>query len=166
MVRAMPTPRRVACDYSSQPAAVLELLSNPDFLRTRCEDAGEDNVEVTVTPIGDGLRVVIARDKQVRLPSFARRLFQAKNRVVDSVTWRQVGQQWVGEYAIEIGGLPGHIQGSSTLVPLQAGCRHESSFEVTASVPLFASKLETFVADLVEKSFREYAHQNAQRLKS
>ena len=161
---AMPTPRTVTYEYPSAPDAVARLLSDPEFLRRRSEEAGEANVEVAIEDAGDGLRVVVARDKQVNLPAFARKMFSNLNRVVDSVTWRRQGEEWVSEYAIRIGGIPGEIQGRSTLMPLSSGCRHESSFEVTARVPVFASKLEAFVADLVERSFREYADRNAEWL--
>jgi hypothetical protein len=161
----MPTPRTVTYDYSTEPDQVAALLHDPEYLRRRCEEAGEKNVEVVVEELGDGLRVMVARDKQVELPSFAKRVLQPKNRIVDDVKWRRQGESWVSEYTVEIGGIPGEVRGRSTLTPSAVGTRHESSFEVTARVPLLAGKLESFVADRVEETFRDHAVRNAAHLK-
>lgn len=161
----MPTPRTVTYEYPAPPDAVAALLRDPEFLKRRSEEAGDQNVEVRIEELGDGLHVVVAREKQLELPAFARRLFQPKNRIVDDVRWRRDGERWVSEYTLEITGVPGEIRGRSTLAPSPAGCRHESSFEVTARVPLIGSKLESFVADRVQETFLEHAVRNAERLK-
>lgn len=161
----MPTPRTVTYDYASGPDTVAALLRDPDFLKRRCEEAGEKNVEVVIEDTGDGLRVMVSRDKQVELPSFAKRMFQPKNRIVDDVKWRRQGENWVGEYTLEFAGVPGEVKGTSKLVPSENGCRHESSFQVTARLPLFSGKLESFVADRVEETMRDHAVRNAARLK-
>lgn len=162
---AMPTPRTITYEYSAEPDAVAALLRDPDFLRSRSEQAGDQNVEVKIEKAGDGLRVVVARDKELALPSFAKRMFQPRNRITDDVRWKRVGERWVGEYTLEIAGVPGEIKGRSTLAPSAGGCVHESSFEVTARVPLIGGKLESFVADRIEETLREHAVRNAERLK-
>jgi hypothetical protein len=161
----MPTPRTVTWDYAAGPDNVAALLRDPDYLKRRSEEAGEKNVEVTIEETLDGMRVVVARDKEVELPGFAKRMFQPKNRIIDDVRWTRKGEQWVGEYTLQIAGVPGEIKGKSTLLPSPQGTRHESSFQVTARVPLLAGKLEAFVADRVEETFRDHAARNAARLK-
>ena len=161
----MPTPRTVMYEYPVGPDAVAALLRDPEFLKTRSEQAGDSNVEVKIEDVGDGLRVVVARDKQLELPAFAKRMFQPKNRITDDVRWKRVGERWVGEYTLEIAGVPGEIKGRTTLAPSGAGCVYESSFQVTARVPLIAGKIESFVADKVEETFRDNAVRNAERLK-
>jgi hypothetical protein len=161
----MPTPRTVSWDYATAPDDVAALLRDPEYLRRRSEEAGEKNVQVTVEETIDGMRVIVARDKEVELPGFAKRMFAPKNRIIDDVRWTRQGERWVGEYTLEIAGVPGEIRGKSTLFPSASGTRHESSFQVTARVPLLASKLEAFVADRVEETFRDHAVRNAERLK-
>jgi len=117
-----------------------------------------------VQKAGDGLRVVVARDKAVELPSFAKRLFTPKNRIIDDIKWHHDGQHWVGDYSIEVAGVPGEVRGKSTLFPTATGTRYVSSFEVTAPVPLIGSKLERFVADQVEEAMRDHAARNAAQL--
>jgi hypothetical protein len=161
----MPTPRTVTWDYATGPDDVAALLRDPEYLKRRSEEAGDKNVEVTVEDTLDGMRVVVARDKEVALPGFAKRMFTPKNRIVDDVRWTRQGERWVGEYTLEIAGVPGEIKGKSTLFPSPNGTRHESSFQVTARVPLLAGKLEAFVADRVEETFRDHAARNAAQLK-
>jgi hypothetical protein len=161
----MPTPRTVTYEYSAAPDVVAALLRDPEFLKSRSEQAGDKNVEVRLEELGDGLRVVVARDKEVDLPSFAKRMFQPKNRITDDVRWRREGERWVAEYTLDISGVPGEVKGRSTLAPSAEGCTHELHFEVTARVPLVGGRLESFVADRVAETFREHAVRNAQRLK-
>ncbi len=160
----MPTPRSITYEYPSHPDAVIALLRDPEFLRRRAEAAGESNVQVEVEEVGDGVRVVTKRDKAVELPSFAKRMFQPSNRIIEDTTWRRNGDQWVAEYEIEIQGIPGQVRGRSSLVPTAAGCRYESSFEVTARIPVVGGKLEGFVAERVEEQLRSNAARNAEQL--
>lgn len=145
---------------------MLALLRDAEFLKHRCEAVGEKNVEVQVEELQDGLRVVISRDKEVDLPGFAKRMFNAKNRITDDQRWHREGERWVAEYHVEIAGIPGAVRGTAALVPSAKGCEFVSAFEVTAHVPLVGSKLEGFVADRVEESLRTSAEHNARRLGS
>ncbi len=162
----MGIPRTVIYEYPSGADAVAALLQDPTFLRHRCEAAGESNIEVTVEETPKGLRVVVARDKAVALPAFAKRMFQSASRVVDDTMWTRRDGRWMADYAIEIKGIPSEVRGHSELVPSATGCRYESSFEVTARVPLVGAKIEGFVADRVEESLRANAQRNADELRS
>jgi hypothetical protein len=141
-------------------------LHDPEFLKRRCEAAGEKNIEVTIEELPDGMRVVVARDKEVELPAFAKRMFNPQNRIVDDTRWHRQGEQWVAEYQVAIGGIPGEVRGTSTLAPSAKGCHYESAFEVTARIPLVGGKLEGFVADKLEETFRSNAQRNAEQLES
>jgi Protein of unknown function (DUF2505) len=162
----MSTPRTFTYEYTRDPDTVARLLQDPEFIRYRAADGGERNVEVTVRASPDGVRVVVARDKEVDLPAFAKHLFTPANRVVDDITWHHDGQHWVGEYTIEVVGIPGEVKGKSKLLPTPAGTQYVSSFEVTARIPLIGGKLEKFVADQVEGTMRAHASRNAARLSS
>lgn len=161
---AMTTRRTMRVEYSVSPARIADLLRDPDFLRRRCEAAGEKNVDVAIEEHPDGLRVVVARDKEVDLPGFAKRMFSPKNRIVDDTRWRLEGERWLGQYRVEITGVPGEVRGESQLVPTASGCAYESSFAVEARIPLIGNKLEAFVADRVEETFWANARRNEERL--
>jgi hypothetical protein len=162
----MPTPRRITYQYPAEPDAVAALLHDELFLRQRAEAAGETNIEVTVEAVTDGFRVVVARDKQVELPAFARRMFKPQNRIVDDTTWLRRDGQWTAEYQVIVAGVPGEVRGRSTLVKSAVGTHYESAFEVTARIPLVGAKLEGIVADRVEENFRANAERNARHFES
>jgi hypothetical protein len=165
-IAPMPTPRSLTYDYASNPDEVFALLRDPEFLRRRCEAAGEKNVDIKIDETGDGVRVVTARDKAMELPAFAKRMFSPQNRIVENTTWRRQGDQWVADYAIEIKGIPGEVRGRSTLAPSALGCRYETKFEVTARIPMVGGKLEGFVAEGIEVQLRSNAERNDAQLKS
>lgn len=162
----MPTPRSFRYEYQKDVEDVAALLRNPEFLRWRCEAAGEKNVDVKVEEAEAGLKVTVSREREVALPGFAKRMFGSVNRIVDETVWRRENGRWVGEYHINIPGIPGEIRGKTSLIPSGQGCAFESAFEVTSNVPMFASKLESFVADKVEETLRANAERNAQYLAS
>jgi hypothetical protein len=160
----MPTPRSITYEYSSNPDEVFALLRDPEFLRRRAEAAGESNVDIKVNETQDGIQIVAARDKAVELPSFAKRMFNPSNRIVENTTWRRQGDRYVADYAIEIQGIPGQVKGRSSLIPSANGCRYETAFEVTARIPMVGGKLEGFVAERLEEQMRSNAERNAQQL--
>ncbi|MEY4511929.1 MAG: hypothetical protein RLZZ450_4051 [Pseudomonadota bacterium] len=162
----MPTPRRITYQYPAEPDAVAALLHDPAFLRQRAEAAGETNIEVSVEQVADGFRVVVARDKQVELPAFAKKMFKPHNRIVDDTTWVRRNGQWTAEYQVIVAGVPGEVRGRSTLAKSGTGTEYESAFEVTARIPLVGAKLEGIVADRVEETFRANAERNAKHFES
>ncbi|MDB4989561.1 MAG: hypothetical protein JWN04_4739 [Myxococcaceae bacterium] len=162
----MSTPRRITYEYAANPDAVFALLHDKDFLRQRAEAAGETNIEVTVEEVPDGFRVVVARDKEVELPAFAKRMFKPQNRIVDDTTWRRQGDNYVASYQVQVAGIPGEVKGKSTLIASAKGCQYESNFEVTARIPIVGGKLEGIVADRIEETFRANAERNAKQFES
>jgi Protein of unknown function (DUF2505) len=162
----MPTPRRITYQYPAEPDAVAALLHDATFLRQRAEAAGETNIEVTVQEVADGFRVVVARDKQVELPAFAKKMFKPQNRIVDDTTWVRRDGKWTAEYQVIVAGVPGEVRGRSTLAKSATGTEYESAFEVTARIPIVGAKLEGIVADRVEETFRANAERNAKHFES
>jgi hypothetical protein len=162
----MSTPRKITYEYAAEPDAVAALLGDKAFLKQRAEAAGDTNVEVTVEEVADGFRVVVARDKEVELPAFAKRMFKPQNRITDDTTWRREGTRWTASYQVQVSGIPGEVRGQSTLAPSAKGCHYESSFQVTARVPLVGAKLESIVADRLEETFRYNADCNAKHFES
>jgi hypothetical protein len=160
----MPTPRRITYEYASDPDTVAKLLHDADFLKRRSEAAGETNVEVKVEDLGDGMHVTVARDREVELPSFAKKMFSPQNRIVEDTTWRRQGDKWVAEYSVQVAGIPGEVRGKSTLTPTAKGTIYESNFQVTARIPIVGGKLEAVVADRLEETFRANAERNAKQL--
>jgi hypothetical protein len=163
----MSTPRRITYQYAKDPDTVAALLHDPEFLRHRAESNGESNIEIKVEATPDGMRVLIARDKEVDLPAFAKKMFTPQNRITEDTRWRRENGQWVADYHVNVAGIPGEVRGRSKLIATPSGgCSYESAFEVTARVPLVGAKLESIVADKLEQTFRTNAERNAERLRS
>ncbi len=162
----MPTQRRIQRDYACSPGDLVALFRDPEFLRARCHAAGDQDVTVTVEQQTSGFRLLIVRERDVSLPSFARRLFKPRTRISDQSQWRRDAYGWTADYAIQIHGLSGETRGRTTVTPRPFGCRYESYFEVTSTVALLGSKIEGFIADRIEEGLSLGAERNAAFLAS
>ncbi|HEY6879906.1 MAG TPA: DUF2505 domain-containing protein [Polyangiales bacterium] len=160
----MPTPRRITYEYASDPDTVAKLLVDADFLRRRSEAAGDTNVEVKVEELGDGMHITVARNREIDLPAFAKKIISPQNRIVEDTTWRRENGQWVAEYFVQVAGVPGEVRGKSTLKASAQGTIYESNFQVTSRIPIVGGKLEAVVADKLEETFRINAERNAKQL--
>jgi hypothetical protein len=159
----MATSRTVTFEYLDPPDEVMALLRDPIYLRHRSETAGERNIEVRVEPEGDGVRITVAREKDIPVPAFAKAAL-GNSRAVESTLWRADGDRWVAEYTIEASGIPVKAKGRSVLSPSGGGCRYVSTVEITARVPLIAGRIEAAAADGLEEQLRLNADRNAQAL--
>jgi hypothetical protein len=161
----MPTVRTVTFQYrGSSPDDVAALLQDPVFLRSRSEAAGEYNIDVQVAPEQDGIRVRVAREKQVDIPAFAKVALGSASKAVESTLWRKQGDTWVAEYTIEVSGVPVKSEGRSTLAPNAEGCLYTSTFELNVRIPLVGKRIEAFVADGLVEQLTANAQRNAEAL--
>jgi hypothetical protein len=166
MVRAMPTSRTFTFDYLAAPDSVAALLHDPDFLRKRCEAAGDRNVEIHVEALADGVHMTVARERTMELPAIVRSVVSPTNRAVETTTWRRRDDAWHAEYSLEVSGLPGKVSGHSELRPTAGGTHYTSTFEVTAKWPLIAKRIEGAIADGFTEQLAINAERNAEALKS
>jgi len=160
----MTTSRSLSHTYPVSVSTLAGLLSDADYLKTRSESAGDENVSVDVEKGRDSVRIVTARDRKSIVPEFARRLIGNRSRIVDETTWRESGAGYRAEYTIRIEGAPVSVEGSTLLLPSVEGCLYETSFEVTARLPLLAKKVESAVADQIEQTLRDHGVRNEARL--
>jgi hypothetical protein len=162
----MATTRTVTFDYSETPNEVAALLQDPVFLRYRSESAGEHNIDVRVAEAEGGVRVTVAREKDVDVPAFAKAILGSARRAVESTLWRREGDRWLAQYTIEVGGVPVKAGGKSVLAPTpRGGCQYTSTFEISARIPLIGGRIEAFVADSLVEQLRANAERNAEALK-
>jgi hypothetical protein len=160
----MATTRTVTFEYSASPDEVAALLQDPVFLRYRSESAGEHNIDVRVSQEAGGVRVTVAREKEVDVPAFAKMVLGNARRAVESTLWRKDGQRWLAQYNIEVGGVPVKAGGKSVLEPSARGCKYTSTFEISAKIPLIGGRIEGFVADGLDEQLRANAERNAEAL--
>lgn len=160
----MPTTGTFEYDYDFDVESVAELLLDADFLRMRCEAAGDKNIEIDRRETSDGIHLTIARSRTLDLPKIVQGLVSSTNRAVENTVWRRSGERWVADYSVEVAGLPGKVSGRTTLIPTSNGCHYESSFQVSAKVPLFARKVESAIADGFVEQLTNMAQRNASAL--
>jgi hypothetical protein len=162
----MATTRTVTFEYSETPSEVAALLQDPVFLRYRSESAGEHNIDVRVEESQGGVRVTVAREKDVDVPMFAKAILGSARRAVESTLWRRDGERWLAEYTIEVGGVPVKAGGKSVLSPTaRGGCQYTSTFQIAARIPLIGGRIEAFVADSLVEQLQANATRNAEALK-
>jgi hypothetical protein len=156
----------VTFEYPQPPGEVAALLQDPVFLRYRSESAGEQNIDVRVENVSGGVRVSVAREKEVDVPAFAKPILGSARRAVETTVWRQQGDRWLAEYTIEVGGVPVKVGGKSVLEPTpRGGCSYTSTFEITARIPFIGGRIEGFVADGLDEQLRANVDRNLEALK-
>lgn len=163
----MSTVRTVTYQYSEPPAQVAALLTDPDYLRRRSESNGERNIEVRVEKTEAGTRVTVARDRplDIPIPAFAKSAVERASRAIENTLWHAEGERWLADYTIDVPGMPITVRGQSVLSPAAGGCDYKSTFEVTARIPMFASRVESMVADGFVEQLMLNTKRNAAALK-
>jgi hypothetical protein len=156
---------RFRFEHGDDADTVFKLMTDRDELTKRCESLGERNVQVEVSESGGVTKTQIAREVERELPGFAKKLFKAKNTLVEREEWRSVNGQYEGKGQLKIVGTGATINSKIRLSPSGAGCVYEIDFEVTAKVPLIRKKLEAFIGDTSLESLREQHECYAQRLR-
>ena len=153
---------RFRFEHGDDADTVFQPMTDRDELTKRCESLGERNVRVEVSESGGVTKTQIAREVERDLPGFAKKLFKAKNTLVEREEWHSVNGQYEGKGQLKIVGTGATINSKIRLSPSGAGCVYEINFEVTAKVPLIRKKLEAFIGDTSLESLREqhecYAH--------
>jgi len=139
--------------YDHDVATVFALMIDADFLRRRREAVGELDVVVDVKENAGAFEVTISRDIETDIPSFAKKVFNPKNRVVDVTTWKIEGESRVGVYHAKVGSRI-EITGNVSLRPRAGGCEYSESFTPSVRVALIGKRLETFVAREIVQGIR------------
>jgi len=156
---------RFRFEHAHDTDTVFQLMTNRDELTKRCEALGERNVQVEVDESSGVTKTQVAREVERELPGFAKKLFKAKNTLVEREEWRSVNGQYEGKGRLKIVGTGATIDSKIRLSPSGAGCVYEIDLEVTAKVPLIRRKLEAFIGDTSLESLREQHEYYAQRLR-
>jgi hypothetical protein len=160
----MPTKRTFSFDYNCSVETVAALLHDANFLRSRCEAAGDQNVDIQIEKTPDGVSMVVSRERTIDLPAFVRGLVPPRNRATERTTWRRVEDSWQADYSVEVAGLPGKVRGRSLLTETGSGTHYESTFEVSAGLPLIGRRIEGLVADGFVEQLAINAERNAKAL--
>ena len=149
----------VSDHFDADVETVYRLVSDPDFIERKYADQGATDISIETDARDGNPRHVIKRKVTIDLPSFAKKVMQPTNTVVQVDDWAPAGADGsrVCSYTVEVQGVPSKIAGTVTLAPDGDGTRQDIRAEVKVSIPLLGGKLEGFAVDSGKKVLAEEA---------
>jgi uncharacterized protein YndB with AHSA1/START domain len=133
--------------YDAPLADVFAMLSDPMFRQAAGDANGVISADVSITPNGEGISVVIDQVQPTEgVPGFAKRFAGETTRAVQTEEWNSPAG---GTISIETPGKPTSIKGTLTLTESGGRTTETMEAEVKVKVPLIGGKLESLMADLV-----------------
>jgi hypothetical protein len=151
------TESTVRAHFAEDIERMFALVTDPDFLRRRAEALGEKEIDIAVDREGGQLKIQITREVEQSLPSFMKKLFSGRQRLVDRQAWASEGGAHVSDWTVQLGDSKRlQLRGRLTLAPgAGGGCDYIESFSASASIPLVAGRVEKFVLGETEASIRK-----------
>lgn len=131
-------------------ATVQQYLTDKDFLAQRCEALGEDRPEVKVSKKGKGLEITMQRVRHLKLPAVAAKIVGDEQRFEMVERWRPDGDGWVGDYTLNVVGVPARISAEFELRPSGEGCIYGITHTPKVNIPLVGRKLESILRNETE----------------
>jgi hypothetical protein len=144
-------------DYAAAPAAVFAMLTDPAFQEAKCIEAGSQRHESTVTPAGDGARIVTQRDLPAdNLPDFVRSIVGDTLSVTETYDWGAPADDGGrdGRLVVEVAGAPVALRAKVRLVPGGGTTAMTIDGDLKASIPLLGGKVEKAAAPAVIHAIR------------
>jgi hypothetical protein len=133
--------------YDASQAEVFAMLSDPGFRQASADAMGVISADVTITPNGEGISVLIDQVQPTEgVPGFAKKFAGETTRAVQTEEWSSPAG---GTITIETPGKPTSIRGTLSLNESGGRTTETLDVEVKVKVPLLGGKLERLMADLV-----------------
>jgi hypothetical protein len=134
------------------PEQVHAMLADPAFREAVCEYQQYHRHDITITPQGDGMTVVVDQHRPAEgIPGFAQKFVGAEINVHQREDWSSPTD---GVLDVTIPGKPGHMHGTITLVGDASGTTETVAVDVKVAIPLIGGKLEGFVGDMLLRALR------------
>ena len=152
--------------YDHDPAAVLAVLCDADFLTERCTAMGESKMDVKVRRDGGSVTIENTRDVRRELPGFAKKIFSPTNTVVQVERWTEDGDVKRGSYELKVKGTPVSMTATLELAPHPRGSKYSVSISVKAKVPLIGKKIAKFTAEQTKDGLMRELEWTAAHLKT
>jgi hypothetical protein len=131
--------------YDAPAEDVFAMLTDPAWREKVGKAQGVVSSDVTVTPEGDGCRVVIDQVQNTAgLPAIAKKIAGETTRALVTEVWASPAG---GTIEILAPGKPTRAVGTVRLESDGSTTRHVTDLEVTVKVPLLGGKLEQVMAD-------------------
>jgi hypothetical protein len=138
--------------YEAPLTEVGQMLMDPSFREEVCDAQRVLRHTVTVTPEGDGTKVVVDQVQATEgLPGFARKFVGDEINLVQSEQWSDLES---GTVDVVIPGKPGQMRGTIRLREADGTTTETVAMEVKVSIPLVGGKIESLIADLLRKALK------------
>lgn len=138
--------------YEASPAEVHAMLADPAFRERVCATGPATSHDVTVTPAGRGMTVVVDQTQPATgVPGFARKVVGEEIHIVQTERW--TGPQ-EATLDLVIPDKPGRVAGTIALSGRGSGTTQAVEGEVTVALPLVGGKLEKLIGDLLAAALR------------
>ncbi len=135
--------------YDAPAADVYAMLTDPEWRKKVGEAQGVVSSDVTVTPQGEGCRIVVDQVQNTAgLPAIAKKIAGETTRAVVTEVWTSPTS---GTLEILAPGKPTKAVGTVSLETDGATTQHVTDLEVTVKVPLVGGRLEQLMADTIGK---------------
>jgi len=143
--------------YAAPPETVYAMVTDRAFQERKCVEAGAQRHEASVSPDGDGARVVTKRDLPADdLPDFAKSIVGPKLSVTETYDWGAAAADGSrsGTLTVEVAGAPVAMRGAVRLAATGSGTQITIDGDLKASIPLFGGKVEKAAAPAVIDAIR------------
>jgi len=138
--------------YDAPPADVHAMLADPAFREKVCQAMHATRRDVSISPPGPGMKVVIDQTQPAKgIPSFAQKFVGDEIQIVQRESW---ASETGADLVVEIPGKPGDLQGSIALTELGGGTLEEVTGEIKVRIPMIGGKLEAMIGDLLASALR------------
>jgi hypothetical protein len=138
--------------YEAPLTEVGQMLMDPSFREEVCDAQRVLRHTVTVTPEGNGTKVVVDQVQATEgLPGFARKFVGDEINLVQSEQWSDLEN---GAVEVAIPGKPGQMRGTIRLREADGTTTETVAMEIKVSIPLVGGKIESLIADLLRKALK------------
>lgn len=132
------------------PEQVYAMLADPAFRAQVCEYQRYHRHDISITPEGDGMAVVVDQHRPADgVPAIAQKFVGAEINVHQSEHW---SSHTDASLEVAIPGKPGHMKGTVRLAGDAGGTTETVAVDVTVSIPLVGGKIEGVLGDMLIKA--------------
>lgn len=146
---------KVSRDYPVSLDRVLASFLDSDYLLRKYQTIGAKNIVISEEAAGEQRRtVVIQRDVDADVPSFAKKFFKPTNTVHERDEWDLSDpKKKQCQYVADVTKTPVKVTGTITLTALDEGrCRHDIACQIEVKIPLIGKKVAALVAEQTRES--------------
>ena len=134
------------------PEQVYAMLADPAFREQVCEFQRYHRHEITITPEGEGMAVVVDQHRPADgVPAIAQKFVGAEINVHQQEHWSSTTD---ASLEVAIPGKPGHMKGTVHLEGDPGGTTETVAVDVTVGIPIIGGKIEGAIGDMLLKALR------------